>query len=89
MVFTLAYGGEIVFIDSTVGMKEIDAAVRVGVVDGKIRIEGTSVGDNIAVYNLGGMLMASYVANDTAVEIELPAGTYVVTVNGSAAKVLL
>ena len=89
VVFTLAYGGEIVFIDSTVGMKEIDAAVRVGVVDGKIRIEGTSVGDNIAVYNLGGMLMASYVANDTAVEIELPAGTYVVTVNGSAAKVLL
>lgn len=88
-VFTVAYDGDIQFIDSTTGLVEIDAKVKICVVEGKIRIEGTVAGDQITVYNMGGLLVGSYTAQNTALEIALPAGTYVVLVNQSAVKVLL
>lgn len=88
-VFVAEYDGELEFVSTTTGMVELDARVKIGVVDGKIRIEGTEVGDNITVYSLGGMLVGDYKAENTVVEISLAKGTYVVRVNNVAAKVLL
>ncbi|MDE6010259.1 MAG: hypothetical protein K2F87_02270 [Muribaculaceae bacterium] len=88
-VFTVDYTGQIEFVDTTTGVVKIDAKVAVQVIDGKIRIENTAVGDHVSVYTVGGLLMGNYTAQNTALEIELPSGTYIVLVNGSAAKVLL
>lgn len=88
-VFTVAYDGDLEFVDSTTGLVDLDTRVKIGVVDGKIRIEGTEVGDAVAVYTVGGMTVGTYVAQNTALEIALPAGTYIVRVNNNAAKVML
>lgn len=85
----LAYADEVVFVDSTTGVVAIDAKVNIAVSDGKIVISNVSVGDNIAVYTIGGLRMAGHAAQDTQVEFTLPAGIYIVTVNSSAAKVQL
>ena len=85
----LAYADEVVFVDSTTGVVAIDAKVNIAVSDGKVVISNVSVGDNIAVYTIGGLRMAGHAAQDTQVEFTLPAGTYIVTVNNSAAKVQL
>ncbi|MDE7343850.1 MAG: hypothetical protein K2N19_07540, partial [Muribaculaceae bacterium] len=85
----LAYADEVVFVDSTTGVVAIDTKVNIAVSDGKVVISNVSVGDNIAVYTIGGLRMAGHAAQDTQVEFTLPAGTYIVTVNNSAAKVQL
>lgn len=85
----LAYADEVVFVDSTTGVVAIDAKVNIAVSDGKVVISNVSVGDNIAVYTIGGLRMAGHAAQDTQVEFTLPAGIYIVTVNNSAAKVQL
>lgn len=85
----LAYADEVVFVDSTTGVVAIDAKVNIAVSDGKVVISNVSVGDNIAVYTVGGLRMAGHAAQDTQVEFTLPAGIYIVTVNNSAAKVQL
>ena len=88
-VFEVEYTGEFVVVDSTTGMVELDTTVKIGIVDGKIRIENTSVGDAIVVYSVGGMVVGRYTAQDTAEEITVASGTYIVTVNQKAAKVLV
>lgn len=86
--FELAYDGELTFIDKTNGVVSIDSRITIQVVDGKIRIENLN-GEEVVVYNLGGMVMGRHTANNEALEITLPAGTYIVTVNGNALKVIL
>ena len=88
-VFTVAYDGELAFVDTTTGMVSLDTRVKIGVAEGKIRIEGTEVGDVVAVYTVGGMTVGTYTAQNTALDIEVAKGTYVVRVNNVAAKVIL
>ncbi|MDE5902019.1 MAG: hypothetical protein K2O78_00410 [Muribaculaceae bacterium] len=89
VLLTLAYDGDVAFVDATTGVVELDARVNIYIQDGKIFIDNTTVGDQISVYNLGGMKVADHVAQNTRVEISLEHGTYIVTVNNTAAKVVL
>ncbi len=86
---TLAYEGDVAFVDATTGVVNLDSRIKIFIHDGKIVIDNTTVGDSISVYNVGGMKIADHVAQDTRVEISLDNGTYIVTLNDKAAKVVL
>lgn len=88
-VFTLDYDGEIDFIDQTTGVTMLDTVIAIYIKDGELVIDNTEVGDKVMVYNMGGMVVANHTAQNTAVKMALPAGTYVVTVNGKAFKALI
>lgn len=88
-LFTVAYDKEIGFIDQTTGMVAISSDLKIGVINGKLVIEGTTGGESIIVYTMGGLQVAACTASGNREEIALPAGSYVVTVAGTAAKILL
>lgn len=89
VMVTLAYDGDVAFVDTTTGVVSLDARVTISVADGKVVLNNVSVGDDIKVYSIGGLLVGHHTAQDTAVEISLPSGTYIVIVNNNAAKVQL
>lgn len=64
-----------------------DSAVKVYARNGQVIIEGVSPTDAIAVYSTGGLLLHNVTAEQDIVRISLPAGIYVVTVNGHACKI--
>lgn len=59
----------------------------VGVVDSMLIIKKLKGGETVKVYSVGGQLLASHVALDDIVKINLPAGVYIVTINDTAFKV--
>lgn len=84
--FTVGYDGDIEIVDETTGIVEIGAGLKASVVDGKLRIEGTQVGDAVVVYSTGGMKVGSHIASTDGIDIALPSGAYVVRINDNAVK---
>ena len=62
--------------------------IRVYNENGNIVVEGLVKGDNIAVYTVGGMMIANHVADKDKVNIAAPSGNiYIVRVNNGAVKI--
>ncbi len=79
-----AYIAKYVFTPEAAGVEGVveEKVSNVFTMDGKIFVEGEA--QNIAVYNIAGALVS---ANET--EVNVPAGVYVVNVDGNATKVLV
>lgn len=89
-VFTVAYDGDLDVADELTGIDSVDDTnVSVNIVDGKVEISNLTVGDNIAVYSLGGLLVTTHTASSDGITLSLEKGTYVILINKSAVKVIL
>lgn len=72
------------------GIAETDIeSVKVLGADGAVKLAGLTQGDEVAVYNMTGVRMAQVRATASTVEMPLPSGIYVVSVNGRAYKVIV
>ena len=82
--FPKGYIAKYQFTPATTSVEGVEEEVvnNVYTLDGKIVVEGEA--SDIAVYNVNGALVSAGKA-----EVEVPAGAYVVTVNGKASKVLV
>lgn len=84
----VGYKGELQFVETS-GVVELTDAIKVGVADGKVYVEGLAEGEEVVVYSMAGMIIGSHKATDSRLEIKLDKGAYVVRVGEKAAKVAL
>lgn len=84
---TFAYDGTILF-DFTTGVEDIaDCPFKVWSNDDHIVIENVTVGADIKVYSVAGVLIADTTATDEVVNISVLPGVYVVVIDGVGLKV--
>lgn len=84
---TFAYDGTILF-DFTTGVDDIaDCPFKVWSNDDHIVIENVTVGADIKVYSVAGVLIADTTATDEVVNISVLPGVYVVVIDGVGLKV--
>lgn len=78
------FDGDIQFLEAT-GILDInDSDYRAFIDNGEVVIEGLTGGEFVQVYNLGGALISMYEpqSGKDTLRISLPAGTYVITIDG-------
>ncbi|MDE5957708.1 MAG: hypothetical protein K2G78_05310 [Muribaculaceae bacterium] len=84
---TFAYDGTVLF-DFTTGVEDIaDCPFKVWRDDDHIVIENVTVGADIKVYSMAGVLIADTTATDEVVNISVLPGVYVVVIDGVGLKV--
>lgn len=84
------YAEEIQFMDLTTGVDTINvdgSNYTVGKDGDYVVIYNANKGDLITVYTVGGMQMASHVADNDTVKILLPGGIYIVRINNVTFKI--
>lgn len=84
------YAEEIQFMDLTTGVDTINvdgSNYTVGKDGDYVVIYNAAKGDLITVYTVGGMQMASHVADNDTVKILLPGGIYIVRINNVTFKI--
>ncbi len=87
---TYAYAEEIQVIEGIVGVTEIFGTNYTVEVQGEILyIKGLAGGEVIKVYSLGGVELASLTGTVDTASVVLSKGTFIVTINGTAIKVIL
>lgn len=85
----LAYNGSLIFADTTTGVALLpENNVKIYSDGEQIVIEGVTVGDEIVIYSVNGMVIGRHVATDNTVKVTIGSGQYIVRVGNTAANIL-
>lgn len=85
----VAYKGKLEVVENS-GVVELTDTLKIGIENDVIFVEGLAAGDEVVVYNMSGMIVGSFKATESRMEITLEKGqAYVVRVADKAVKAAL